>query len=42
MGEYQFGVNLEGAVVFQDAYHRQFSVEKIGETLLNLLLESQF
>ena len=41
-GEYQYGVNVDRAVVFQDAYHRELSVEKVGETLLNLLLESQF
>lgn len=41
-GEYQFGVNVDRTVVFADAYHRQFTVESVGETLLDLLLTSQF
>jgi hypothetical protein len=41
-GEYQFGVNVDRTVVFEDAYHRQFAVESVGKRLLDLLLESQF
>jgi hypothetical protein len=41
-GEYLFGVNLDRAVVFEDAYHRQFTVQSVGERLLDLLLASQF
>lgn len=40
--EFQFGVNSDRTVVLEDAYHRQFTGEHVGEKLLNLLLESQF
>jgi hypothetical protein len=41
-GEYRFGANLDRTVVFEDAYHRQFTVESVGERLLDLLRVSQF
>lgn len=41
-GEYQFGVDADGVVHFMDAYDRQFTVEQVGEKLLDLLLASPF
>jgi hypothetical protein len=40
--ELHFDVNLDGSVVFADPYHRQFTVEHVGEMILNSLLTSPF
>jgi len=42
VGEYKFDVDASGTVFLADAYHRRFTVEEIGEKLLDSLLESPF